>query len=345
VLQGPVTHGGTISKIVPFVVAKVASAAGADPGTILDGSGISPEVVPSADDHIPIEGYFEVWRRTMSQVPDVSFPVRVASAFQLEDNEVFGFLAMSCATIRQAIERTVSYSALYCVGATWEIRESADEARIVWLPWPGEADDIGYRAAMDYSLADMANGIRRLGVAEPRPRAVRAVHRAPAVTAGFVDYYGVEPTFGSSSYEVVYAPGTPDVPLITFNSRLRDYFDEECRRLVSKMEGDPSVVVKVRKQLIGAMDGGDTSVEDVARRLGMSSRSLQRHLADEGTRYNDLLAEVRAEFAKRYLSRGSISASEVAYLLGFTEPPAFFKAFKRWTGMTPKEFQEGAAPR
>jgi AraC-like DNA-binding protein len=47
---------------------------------------------------------------------------------------------------------------------------------------------------------------------------------------------------------------------------------------------------------------------------------------------------VRAEFAKRYLSRGTLSASEVAYLLGFTEPPAFFKAFKRWTGMTPGEF-------
>ncbi len=55
-----------------------------------------------------------------------------------------------------------------------------------------------------------------------------------------------------------------------------------------------------------------------------------------------MLADIRAEFAKRYLARGSISASEVAYLLGFTEPPAFFKAFKRWTGMTPREFQQGA---
>ena len=53
---------------------------------------------------------------------------------------------------------------------------------------------------------------------------------------------------------------------------------------------------------------------------------------------------MRAEFAKRYLSRGTISASEVAYLIGFTEPPAFFKAFKRWTGMTPREFQQGAGP-
>jgi AraC-like DNA-binding protein len=140
----------------------------------------------------------------------------------------------------------------------------------------------------------------------------------------------------------VYAPGLSSLPINTFNSRLRDYFDEECRRLVGKPDGGTGVIVQVRKHLIGAMDGGDTSVENVARRLGMSSRSLQRRLADEGTRYNDVLAEVRAEFAKRYLARKAISASEVAYLIGFTEPQSFFKAFKRWTGMTPREFQQAA---
>jgi len=93
-----------------------------------------------------------------------------------------------------------------------------------------------------------------------------------------------------------------------------------------------------------ALDGGDTSIEAVAKGLAMSSRSLQRRLGDEGTRYNDLLAEIRSEFAKRYLARNTLSASEVAYLLGFTEPPAFFKAFKRWTGMTPREFQQAAPP-
>ena len=106
---------------------------------------------------------------------------------------------------------------------------------------------------------------------------------------------------------------------------------------------DVGTVEQVRKQLIAAMDGGDTSIETIAKKLGTSARSLQRRLAEEGTRYNDLLSEIRAEFAKRYLARGSISASEVAYLLGFTEPPAFFKAFKRWTGMTPREFQLGSA--
>ncbi len=89
------------------------------------------------------------------------------------------------------------------------------------------------------------------------------------------------------------------------------------------------------------MDGGDTGIEAIAKKLAISSRTLLRRLADEDTSYNDVLAEIRIEFAKRYLSRGTMSASEVAYLVGFTEPPAFFKAFKRWTGMTPREFASG----
>lgn len=332
----------TLSKVVPFVVAKVGGSAGLDPAALLEGSGINPEAIPSADEHIALASYLEVWRRAMAGIADAAFPVRVASAFQLEDNEVFGFLAMSCATIGEAFERTVAYSALYCSGATWEMQEDADATRLIWRPWPGDIGDSGYRAAMDYAVADMAHAVRRLGRGNPRPVAVRLIHRAPTVADGFVEHYGVEPTFGSSLHELMYLPGLRHLPINTFNSRLRDYFDEECRRQVSRLGGGTGVVIQVRRQLIGAMDGGDTSVEDVARRLGMSSRSLQRRLADEGTRYNDVLAKVRAEFAKRYLERKTVSASEVAYLIGFAEPQSFFKAFKRWTGMTPREFQAAA---
>jgi len=331
----------SISGVVPFVVAAVARSLGADPEPLLQDSGVGTAAPPPGDEHIEVARYFEVWRRTM-ELFDVTFPLRVAAAFQLEDNEVFGFLAMSCRTIGEAFDRTLHYSRLYTVGARYEMQVDADATRVIWYPWPGDVAQAGYRAAMDYHVADMEKAIRQLGLGAPRPTAVQLVHAAPANTQGYAEHYGLAPSFGRPLYELVYPPGLRELPITTFNSRLRDYFDEECRRLVDKLGGATNLVAQVRKQLIGAMDGADSSIESVAKRLGMSARSLQRGLADEKTRYNDLLAEVRAEFAKRYLTRGVISASEVAYLVGFTEPPAFFKAFKRWTGMTPREFQLGA---
>jgi AraC-like DNA-binding protein len=332
----------TISAVVPFLVGTAARMEGADPASIFAAVGLGGDAPPPAEDHVPIEPYFEAWRRALAVIPDAAFPLRASGAFQLEDHELFGFLAISCETLGQAYEKTAAYRALYAGGARWDLQVDDDATRLHWVPWPGDVADVGYRAAMDYAVVDMANAIRRLGRTEPRPTAVHLAHRAPADASAFTAAYGVAPTFGRPIYELVYASGLAGLPIASFNSKLRDYFDEECRRLIDKLGAGTSLVAQVRKKLIGAMDGGDTSIEAAAKGLGMSSRSLQRRLADEGTRYNDLLAEIRSEFAKRYLARNTLSASEVAYLLGFTEPPAFFKAFKRWTGMTPREFQQAA---
>jgi AraC-like DNA-binding protein len=328
----------TISGMVPFVVAQVARTMGLDPEPLLRGTNLDAAVPPKAEDHIDADRYFPVWRAAVERT-DAAFPLRIAATFQLEDHEIFGFLAMSCATLGEAYERTAAVRALYCVGARWEVQEHADATHMIWYPWPGSTSDAGYRAAQDFAVADMADAVKRLGKSGPRPTAVKLAHRAPADSAPFAAYFGVEPQFDAPLYELVYPPGLIGMPISSFNSRLRDYFDEECKRLVEKLGASTSLTTQVRKLLIAAMDGGDTSIETIAKRLGVSSRSLQRKLSDEDTKYADLLDEVRQELAKRYLARGTISASEVAYLIGFTEPPAFFKAFKRWTGMTPREFQ------
>lgn len=330
----------TISSVVPFLVAHAAAQASrVDPAVVL---GAGAGVPPKAGDHIDVQRYFEVWRRAVATVKADAFPLQVAAQAQLEDSEVFGFLAMSCETLGEAYDKTASYRALYNAGARWEQVDDAREGRLIWYPWPGDLRDPGYAAAMDFAVADMANAVRRLGRSGPRPLAVHLRHATPANTAPYREFYGVDPKFNAKLYELVYAPGLRDDPIATFNSKLRDYFDEECKKLAAASGKSGSVVTQVRKVLMAAMNGGDSTIEATAKSLAMSPRSLQRRLADEGARYNDLLADIRTELAKRYLARGTISVTEVAYLLGFAEPPAFFKAFKRWTGMTPRAFQQGA---
>ena len=78
---------------------------------------------------------------------------------------------------------------------------------------------------------------------------------------------------------------------------------------------------------------------EVARRLHMSERSLQRHLRDEGVRFEALVEGLRRDLAMSYLSDRKMAIAEVAYLLGYSEPSAFHRAFKRWTGTTPGELR------
>ena len=83
--------------------------------------------------------------------------------------------------------------------------------------------------------------------------------------------------------------------------------------------------------------------ETVAKRLGLTSRSLQRRLKDDGTSFQTLREDVRRELARRYLDDG-LAIAEISFLLGFSEPSAFFRAFKRWTGETPLAHKRRAVP-
>ena len=78
-------------------------------------------------------------------------------------------------------------------------------------------------------------------------------------------------------------------------------------------------------------------MEALGRRLGLSSRTLQRHLQKEGTTFQRTLDEVRTELARHYLKQSSMSGAEISFLLGFEDPNSFFRAFQRWTGKTPRE--------
>jgi AraC-like DNA-binding protein len=95
--------------------------------------------------------------------------------------------------------------------------------------------------------------------------------------------------------------------------------------------------------LANRLGEGDATLAGVAKALKMSERSLQRRLADEGATFDALLDDVRRQLSLRYLADPAIAVSEVAYLLGYSEPSPFHRAFKRWTGTTPTEARRTSA--
>ena len=102
------------------------------------------------------------------------------------------------------------------------------------------------------------------------------------------------------------------------------------------MEG---VALDVRRALASRVGGGDTRIQTIARTLATSARSLQRRLAVAGVSYQQLLDLARKDAAERYLTDSPLSIGEVAYLLGYSEPAAFNRAFRRWRNETPQAFR------
>ena len=83
-------------------------------------------------------------------------------------------------------------------------------------------------------------------------------------------------------------------------------------------------------------------MEDVARSLGMSERTLARKLSDEGLKFTEILQQLRRDLVVRYLHDRKLHVSKIAWLLGFQDVSAFTHAFKRWTGRAPGEVRQEA---
>jgi AraC-like DNA-binding protein len=101
-----------------------------------------------------------------------------------------------------------------------------------------------------------------------------------------------------------------------------------------------NIINDVRGCIIECLPSGGASQEKVASQVNRSTRSLQRKLSEHGTSYKKLYEEIRKDLAMQYLKESNHTISEVTYLLGFTEPSNFTRSFKRWTGITPNEYQE-----
>jgi len=130
------------------------------------------------------------------------------------------------------------------------------------------------------------------------------------------------------------------IPMRRRDPVLQSVLEHHAKEIAARLTANDLPAVEVRRAVMSRMAQGDTQIQSVARALATSVRSLQRRLADAGLSYQQLLEVTRREAAAEYLSNPTLSVGEVAYLLGYSEPAAFHRAFKRWNGVTPQSFRE-----
>lgn len=127
-------------------------------------------------------------------------------------------------------------------------------------------------------------------------------------------------------------------PFLTRNDSIRKYIEPELQRRLSEMEEDDDVAARVRSALTELLPMGKSKISDVASKLCMSVRTLQRRLSEEKTNFQQQLSSTRMLQAKAYLTNGTSSTEEIAFLLGYEDTTAFLRAFSNWTGQTVGQF-------
>lgn len=164
----------------------------------------------------------------------------------------------------------------------------------------------------------------------------------PPAPVTFETFFGGPVSFGASEDALILSHNVLDLPLPEGTPELAEHFENYAAALVQRIQPQASLVDSVRYALAEGLLNGQTSENEIACQLAMTSRTLHRHLADAGTSFRELLTNLRQQRAQSLLQDSRISIAEVAYLVGYAEPSSFYRAFRRWTGLTPIEWRKQA---
>jgi AraC-like DNA-binding protein len=164
-------------------------------------------------------------------------------------------------------------------------------------------------------------------------------YSAPSHAAEYERVFGGAERFDREMTELVFPRAWLDRAQPYRSPELYAVLKEQADRSLGRIERDVPLRSRIEEILIKRAPRALT-MDDVASELGISDRSLRRRLATEGLSFSDLLAQSRMSAAKRMLERPGTSIKEVAFTMEFASEAAFHRAFKRWTGMTPKQYQE-----
>jgi AraC-like DNA-binding protein len=303
--------------------------------------GLSPEQLLDPDALVPMSATPALFGRAMAVRPLKNLALRMAletpfGAFPLLDH-----LVATCKTVGDALSQLARYFRLVCAPIEIEIREDEDPIRVVY-----RQTCVGPSFSIEYSISLAVDHIRR--EADGRVDVVRvSFMHTPEDLADFEQRLHCPVSAPADWNGFALTRASWKIPARRRDATLHGLLESQADAVVSRQPRSGSASDELRHALAVRLARGDAevqSIEALARQLAMSPRTLQRRLADGGSSYQEILGETRREAAERFLAESALSAAEVGYLLGYSEPAAFHRAFKRWHGVTPVEFRRRARP-
>jgi AraC-like DNA-binding protein len=307
------------------------------------GHGLRLEEGPSAGApifhaRVPIDHAERQWERAARELgPGV--PLMVAHKRPEDRISPLYFAAMSCATIGEAlavIVRSWSYATDGCRARL------IHEGRTVRLQLePRGPPSLGARLGIEYLLADIVRSGRELSGGDWRPVELVLGHRPPISLDDWECACGVPARIDRASPGLVISEDSLEQPVRDRVSvAVGRFFIDILDWLTPRSSIAISTTERVDALLVDEYAGARPPFDEIAQRLAMSTRSLRRQLAAEGTSYQNLVDRMRRDEAVRQIARDARQIKAIARTLGFSDPRGFRRAFQRWTGLTPQQFRD-----
>jgi len=305
---------------------------GLRPDQVLRRAGLPEDLLSRGGQGLTTDEYFRFWRALEAEAGDVMFPLRIVETVAAESFDPPLFAALCSANLMQAVQRLAKYKQLVApmslevdVGKTGELTVSPR--------WLSVQTDVPY----SLQVAEIAFFLRlaRLATREPVKALRVALPQLPpsAYARRYENFFGAPVQHGERP-GITFAAADALRPFLTVNEGMWRVFEPDLRRRLSELDARATTAERVRAVLLELLPSNAATIEKAAERLGLSKRTLQRRLEDEGENFRALVNATRESLARHYLGNTTMSGGEIAFLLGFEDPNSFYRAFQDWTGQT-----------
>ena len=301
--------------------------------------GVDPETVKSPDAYIPIETYLLIQDEAANYVNDPYFGLHMGEFAEAGSWSILGYMMMNCKNLGEAFEKSSRYSRI--IGNLIEARAELKFNRIKAIFFtPPHAPKMS-RHCFEATFSSSVRMMRNFTGVDINPLEVTFIYPEPESRSEYERIFHCPVHFGQKENTFTLAMSVVNTPILLANPGLLEYFEKYAQDFLADMDRQNEHARAVTKIILARMDDEALSINKVAKEMAVSVRTLQNRLKEEGVVFSELLTETRQRLAKKYLQE-NYTVEQITYLLGFSEPSVFRKAFKKWSGITPREYREGS---
>ena len=335
----------TVSARIAAIILKGAARLGVSESQLIKAARFDPNLLNDPDARIPLEQENVLWLTAADLAEDSAFGLHIAEMIQPGMFDVLDYVVRTAPTLRAAVDRLARYNRLMHDVAEFTV-EDLPEGVLIDHRFR-TPDLMPVRHAAEFTMASLIVIARQMAGRLPLVVSVSFAHAAPEDTAEHRRIFGILPAFSAPRNALLLTADSMLAQVPAADPALSRIVTSHADQLLRKLSlsAEDCLISRVRQVILAGLADGKATIGEVARQLCMSERSLQRALQAEGSTFNALFDEVRKRTALDFIADSKIALGEIAYLIGFSEPSAFHRAFKRWTGLTPLAARQASRAR
>jgi AraC-like DNA-binding protein len=311
-----------------------------DPEALFRQFGLDPDLIYEPRSRYSYPLLCKVWVEAAAITRNENVGFESIRHYTPLDLNALGVTFLSSATLMEAFQRLVRYESAVNSDLRFSVVESGDLVDL-----DSELPDVPEEAIriVEDSRASVIVNMCRQGLgATLDPVEICFTYPEPESIGEHFALFRCPVKFSQRVSRITFNAADLKRPFTSANRELALNSDKILEEMIGELN-EPDIISKIKRAIIDDLPSGTPGEEDIARRVFLSSRTLQRRLADENTNFRTLVLEVRRELAQKYLADKNMPLAEISYMLGFSDTSSFSRAFKKWTGEPPASFRSNLA--